>query len=120
MRQKMLQILKHLWRAQIGQDMIEYALLLMLVALGTVSSSKSLSSTIKNTYSGIGSTITAQTAGGTGNTGNSGNTGNTNNIGNNNNFGNNNNNFGNNNNNNNFGNNNKNNNNGKNNNGRNN
>src|ERR1035437_1171053 len=104
MRQKMLQILKHLWREQIGQDMIEYVLLLMLIALGTVSSSKSLSSTIKNTYSGIGSTITAKTTGGTGNAGNTNNTDNNNN--NNNDIGNNNNNFGNNNNNNNFGNNN--------------
>ena len=82
MRQKLLRTLKHLWREQVGQDMIEYALLLMLVALGSVASSKSLSGTIGNTYTGMGSTITAtasgQNGGGTGNTGNN-NTGNNNN-----------------------------------------
>ena len=120
MRPKMIEILKRLCREQIGQDMIEYGLLLMLVALGSVASSKSLSGTLGNTYTGIGSTITATTSGqngggaGNNNAGNNnaGNNNNNNNIGNNN-FGNNNNNnnignnnFGNNNNNNNIGNNN--------------
>jgi pilus assembly protein Flp/PilA len=42
-----------------GQDLIEYALLVALIAVGAVVTMKSLGATINNAFSTIGSTLTA-------------------------------------------------------------
>jgi Flp pilus assembly pilin Flp len=56
-----------LWREKIAQDTVEYALLLLLIALAGVASIKKLSNGVKNAYSNTASTITSGggTTGGT-------------------------------------------------------
>jgi pilus assembly protein Flp/PilA len=41
-----------------GQDLIEYALVAALVALGSVSATQSLASSIANTFAGVGNQLT--------------------------------------------------------------
>ena len=41
-----------------GQDLIEYALVAALVALGSVSATQSLASAISNTFAGVGNSLT--------------------------------------------------------------
>ena len=53
-----------LWKEQIGQDTTEYALLLVMVALAMIASTKKLSNSIRNAYNATGNTLT--TAGGRG------------------------------------------------------
>lgn len=47
----------HLWRDEDGQDLTEYALLLVLVALAAVASVRTLGDTIKNLYSNAASNL---------------------------------------------------------------
>ena len=41
-----------------GQDLIEYALVAALVGLGAVAAMKGLSNSVKNTYNGVGTSLT--------------------------------------------------------------
>jgi pilus assembly protein Flp/PilA len=41
-----------------GQDLIEYALVAALVALGAVAAMKGLSTSIKTTFNGVGNSLT--------------------------------------------------------------
>lgn len=43
------------WMDEAGQDLIEYALIGALVALGTIAAMSSLANNIANTFSGMGS-----------------------------------------------------------------
>jgi Flp pilus assembly pilin Flp len=46
-------LLKFLWQEQKGQDLIEYAQLLSLIALGAIVSMKTIASTINAVYKGL-------------------------------------------------------------------
>lgn len=62
-----------LWKEQRGQDMLEYALLLLLIALSLVASTRGLSVAIQSVFQGITDTVSAATTGGgSGNQGGSG------------------------------------------------
>ena len=50
-----------LWREESGQDLTEYALLLVLVALAAVSSMGTLASTIFNVFSNASTNLSAAT-----------------------------------------------------------
>jgi pilus assembly protein Flp/PilA len=43
--------LKRLWQEEVGQDLVEYGLLLTLIALVAVASMKTIGSAIKNVFS---------------------------------------------------------------------
>ena len=47
----MKQLLMRLWKDESGQDLTEYALLLVLIALAAITSMKALASTINNVFS---------------------------------------------------------------------
>ena len=47
----MKQLLVRLWKDESGQDLTEYALLLVLIALAAITSMKALASTINNVFS---------------------------------------------------------------------
>jgi Flp pilus assembly pilin Flp len=44
-------LLKRLWNEEAGQDLVEYALILVLVALSAVATMGSLASTLENVFS---------------------------------------------------------------------
>jgi pilus assembly protein Flp/PilA len=48
------QLLSFLWRDESGQDLIEYALVAMLIALVAITGLNGLASKISNYYTGIG------------------------------------------------------------------
>ncbi len=50
---------KQLFTDESGQDLIEYALIASLVALGAVATMKTLSSTISSAFTSIGSSLTS-------------------------------------------------------------
>ncbi|MFY9729979.1 MAG: hypothetical protein WAK24_05185 [Candidatus Acidiferrales bacterium] len=54
-------LLKFLWQEQKGQDLTEYALLMVLIALGAITSMKTIASTINgiltNSASNIGTAV---------------------------------------------------------------
>ena len=50
-------LLKFLWQAQAGQDLTEYALLLALIALGAITSMKTIASTINGILTNSASKI---------------------------------------------------------------
>ena len=54
----MKQVLKNLMAEDSGQDLIEYALVAALVGLGAVGAMKGLSTSIGNTFSGVGNSLT--------------------------------------------------------------
>ncbi|MGP8258682.1 MAG: Flp family type IVb pilin [Acidobacteriaceae bacterium] len=58
----MKQLLRNLMTEDSGQDLIEYALVAALVALGAVASISSLANTITNTFNSVGSQLTNATA----------------------------------------------------------
>jgi pilus assembly protein Flp/PilA len=57
----MKQLLQRLWRDEAGQDLTEYALLVVLIALAAVASMKALATAISNVYSNAASNLTSQT-----------------------------------------------------------
>jgi pilus assembly protein Flp/PilA len=57
----MKQLLQRLWRDETGQDLTEYALLVVLIALAAVASMKALATAISNVYSNAASNLTSQT-----------------------------------------------------------
>ena len=52
-------LLKLFWQDQKGQDLTEYALLLPLIALGAITTMKTIAGTINNMFSNAASTIAA-------------------------------------------------------------
>ena len=50
-------LLKFLWQEQKGQDLTEYALLMVLIALGAITSMKTIASTINGILTNSASTI---------------------------------------------------------------
>jgi pilus assembly protein Flp/PilA len=55
-------LLVRLWREEDGQDLVEYGLLLVLVALAAIAGMKTLASAINTTFSSAATNLT--TAGG--------------------------------------------------------
>jgi pilus assembly protein Flp/PilA len=53
----MMELLKRLWQEEEGQDLTEYALLLVLIALAAVAVMGTLGNTINNVFSGAASTL---------------------------------------------------------------
>ncbi|MGP8258681.1 MAG: Flp family type IVb pilin [Acidobacteriaceae bacterium] len=56
------QLLHNAMKEESGQDLIEYALVAALVGLGSVAAISGLDNTLKNTYNGVGSSLTNATA----------------------------------------------------------
>jgi pilus assembly protein Flp/PilA len=54
-------LLTRLWQDESGQDLTEYALLIVLVALAAVASMKALATAISTVYSTAASNLTANT-----------------------------------------------------------
>ena len=54
-------LLKRLWQEEKGQDLIEYALLVALVALAATAGMQSLASAINSEFGVIGSSLTSAT-----------------------------------------------------------
>jgi len=54
-------LLMRLWDEEEGQDLTEYALLVVLLALAAIVSMKSLGSAISNVFSSAASNLTANT-----------------------------------------------------------
>lgn len=59
-------VLLNLWKEESGQDLTEYALLLVLVALAAVTVMGTLAGAIKNAFSNAASGLSAATGTGTG------------------------------------------------------
>jgi pilus assembly protein Flp/PilA len=57
----MKQVLRGLWRDEAGQNLTEYALLLVLIALAAVASMNTLASTIKNVFSNAAANLSSAT-----------------------------------------------------------
>ena len=62
--------LVRLWKDQKGQDLLEYALLLLLIALMLVASVSSLSQAVQNAFRTVTNSVAAATTPGTGGNGN--------------------------------------------------
>jgi Flp pilus assembly pilin Flp len=58
------QLLRRLWQEQEAQDLTEYALLLVLIALAAVASVKRLSTSIKDVFNNAATDLASDTAGG--------------------------------------------------------
>ena len=57
----MLAISKRLWNEQEGQDLVEYALLVVLVALAAVTAMSSLASNISSAFANASANLTSTT-----------------------------------------------------------
>jgi pilus assembly protein Flp/PilA len=54
-------LLKRLWQEESGQDLIEYALLIALVALAATAGMNSLATSINTEFSNLGTSLTTAT-----------------------------------------------------------
>jgi pilus assembly protein Flp/PilA len=54
-------LLKRLWQEEEGQDLVEYALLVVLIALGAILGMKGLATDINNVFLAAGANLTANT-----------------------------------------------------------
>jgi pilus assembly protein Flp/PilA len=54
-------ILSRLWKEQEGQDLTEYALLIVLIALAAVGAVKGLATAISSTFGSIAANLSTQT-----------------------------------------------------------
>jgi pilus assembly protein Flp/PilA len=52
-------IVKRLWREEKGQDLTEYALLMVLIALVAIASIQTIGTTISNVFSNAAANLTA-------------------------------------------------------------
>jgi Flp pilus assembly pilin Flp len=52
-------LLNRLWREEEGQDLTEYALLLVLIALAAITAMKGLATAISNVFSNAAASLTA-------------------------------------------------------------
>lgn len=57
----MKQAIKRLWQEEEGQDLTEYALLLVLVALVAIATMQTLGNTISNVFANAASNLTSAT-----------------------------------------------------------
>ncbi len=57
----MSELLRRLWHEEEGQDLVEYGLLVVLVALGAVAGMSFLATAINSVFSNAGSTLTTPT-----------------------------------------------------------
>ena len=57
----MSELLRRLWHEEKGQDLVEYGLLVVLVALGAVAGMSFLATAINSVFSNAGSTLTTPT-----------------------------------------------------------
>jgi pilus assembly protein Flp/PilA len=57
----MTNLLKRLWKEEEGQDLIEYALLVALVALAATAGMKTLANAINLTFTTLGGSLTTAT-----------------------------------------------------------
>jgi pilus assembly protein Flp/PilA len=57
----MVAILHNLWKEEQGQDLVEYALLVVLVALAAVTAMSSLASNISSAFANASSQLTSTT-----------------------------------------------------------
>ena len=55
---QMKNLLKRLWKEEEGQDLVEYALLIVLIALALVTTVKSLSSGISSVFANASTSLT--------------------------------------------------------------
>ena len=53
-------LLRRLWQDEAGQDLTEYALLLVLIALAAIASVKGLAGSIENVFNNAASNLTTQ------------------------------------------------------------
>ncbi len=60
----MKKLLLRLWKEQVAQDLVEYALLLVLIALVLITSIKTLATGVGKVYSGAASNLTVSGGGG--------------------------------------------------------
>jgi Flp pilus assembly pilin Flp len=51
-------ILDRLWNEEVGQDLVEYGLLISLIAVAAISSMKSLANAISNVFSAAAANLT--------------------------------------------------------------
>jgi pilus assembly protein Flp/PilA len=54
------QLLRRLWNDEEGQDLTEYALLLVLIALAAIASVKGLAGSIENVFNNASANLTTQ------------------------------------------------------------
>lgn len=54
-------VMRRLLQEESGQDLIEYALVFTLVALGAIASMKSLSTSVAKVFTTVGTTLTTST-----------------------------------------------------------
>ncbi|HJY87430.1 MAG TPA: hypothetical protein VKE24_11395 [Candidatus Acidoferrales bacterium] len=57
----MKQLALRLWREEAGQDLTEYALLMVLIALASIVAMKNLAGAISNVYTNAASNLSSQT-----------------------------------------------------------
>jgi len=50
--------LDRLWKEESGQDLVEYGLLLALIAVGAIASAKTLSNAIRNVFAAAATNLT--------------------------------------------------------------
>ncbi len=55
----MTNFLKRLWQEEEGQDLVEYALLLVLISLASITAMKTLASAISTAFGNASSSLTA-------------------------------------------------------------
>jgi pilus assembly protein Flp/PilA len=56
---KIMNMLKRLWQEEEGQDLVEYGLLVVLIALGAIAAMKNLASGISDAFSNAVAQLTA-------------------------------------------------------------
>ncbi len=59
---KMQSLLRRLWEEEEGQDLVEYALLVVLIALGAIVAMKGLSAAISDVFSNAATNLAGQAA----------------------------------------------------------
>jgi len=60
-KEKMKNLVLRLWRDEAGQDLTEYALLMVLIALASIVAMKGLAGAISNVYSNAASNLSSAT-----------------------------------------------------------
>jgi pilus assembly protein Flp/PilA len=60
-KNEMMNLLKRLWKEEEGQDLIEYALLVALVALAATAGMNALATKINTTFTNLGTSLTSAT-----------------------------------------------------------
>jgi pilus assembly protein Flp/PilA len=58
----MIEMLRNIWNQEEGQDLAEYALLILLIALLVIAAVRFLGGSISNVYTNIGTNLSTQTS----------------------------------------------------------